>query len=187
MKRRRQARARSHRVIEPLAQLLAGLEEGNVLLLDLHAVAGARVAPETRVAPLHRKGAEAAQLDAVAARQRRGDLVENGGHDTLDVALIEMRVAVGQALDELGLGHDHALVGAWQRNTKPAKPLSQRQEMTWRKVQTNTRQRKRAALRPPVPPPAYAGMLILFLFRPGAAAPGRPEDAAKARPGFRAD
>src|SRR5258708_12260261 len=111
--------SRSNPVIKPLAQLLAGLEEGNVLLLDLHAVAGARVATETRIAPLHRKGAEAAQLNAVAARQRRGDLIENGGHDTLDVALIEIRVTFSPALDNLPLPPPPPLLAPLPLTTHP--------------------------------------------------------------------
>src|SRR5690348_2433211 len=97
----------------------------------MHAVAGARVAAEPRFAPLHREGAKAAQLDAVAARQCRSDLIEDRGDDSLDVPLIEMGIAFGQALNELGFGHGHALVGGFPgAKRKPAKPLSQRQEMT---------------------------------------------------------
>src|SRR5712691_11673062 len=70
-------------LIEAVAQLLAGLEEGDVLLGDLDAVAGARVAPDAGIAALDRKGTEAAQLDPVAARQRRGDFIENGGDHSL--------------------------------------------------------------------------------------------------------
>src|SRR5258708_28582523 len=55
--------------IQAVAELLAGLEERDVLLVDAHAVAGARVAPETRIAALHREGAETSELDAVAPRQ----------------------------------------------------------------------------------------------------------------------
>src|SRR5208282_2028693 len=91
--------------IEPLAQLLAGLEEGDVLLAHGHGLAGARVAPQARAALLDREGAEAAQLDAVALREGRGDLVEDRGHDALDVPLVEMRVALGDAQDQLRLGH----------------------------------------------------------------------------------
>src|SRR5712691_8799613 len=70
-------------LIEAVAQLLAGLEEGDVLFGDLDAIAGARVAPDTGIAALDRKGAEAAQLDPIAARQRRGDFVEDGGDHSL--------------------------------------------------------------------------------------------------------
>src|SRR4029077_6060741 len=101
-------------LIEAVAQLLAGLEEGDVLLGDLDAVAGARIAPDPGIAALHRKGAETAQLDPVAARQRRGDLVENSGDDRLDIALIEMRVGLCEALNELRLGHAAMPAGKWK-------------------------------------------------------------------------
>src|SRR5207248_1499493 len=45
-------------LVEAVAQLLAGLEKGDVLLGDLNAVAGARVAPDAGIAALDRKGAE---------------------------------------------------------------------------------------------------------------------------------
>jgi len=95
----------SRPVVEPLAQLLAGLEEGDVLLLDAYAVAGARVAPLTSVAPLDREGTETAELDPIAAGQRHRDLVENGGDDTLGIPLIKVGVAFGQVLNEFGFGH----------------------------------------------------------------------------------
>src|SRR5438552_4132994 len=65
-------------LIEGVGELFAGLEERDVLLGDLDTIAGACVAPDPGIPALHRKGAEAAQLDPVAARQRRGDLVKNG-------------------------------------------------------------------------------------------------------------
>src|SRR5208282_3076631 len=104
----RRWRERSLPLVEPLAQLLAGLEEGNVLFADLHAFPGTRVATHARAAPLDRESAEAAQLDPVAARQGRRDLVEDGGNDAFDVALVKVRIALGQMLDQLGFGHGAA-------------------------------------------------------------------------------
>src|SRR5579872_1266434 len=95
----------SRPLVEPLAQLLAGLEKRNVLFADLDALAGARIAPHPCTASFDRKRAKSAQLDAVAARQRRRDLVKNGGNDALDVALVEVRVALGQPLNQFGFGH----------------------------------------------------------------------------------
>src|SRR5207237_5475404 len=72
----------------------------------------ARVAPDAGIAALDREGAEAAQLDPIAARQGRADLVEDGGDDDLDIALVEMRVGFSKPLHELRFGHDrHA---RWQ-------------------------------------------------------------------------
>src|SRR5665213_316007 len=103
------ARARSRPLVEPLAQLFAGLEEGDVLFADLDALAGARIAAQPRAAALDREGAKAAELDPVAPRQRRRDLVEHGGNDAFDVTLVEVRIALSQALDELGFRHGAAL------------------------------------------------------------------------------
>src|SRR6266567_3192333 len=101
-------------LIEAVAQLLAGLEEGDVLFGDLHAVAGARVAPDSGIAALDRKGAKAAQFDPIAAGQRCADLVEDGGNDRLDIALVEMRVRLCEALNELRLGHAAMPAGKWK-------------------------------------------------------------------------
>src|SRR5579883_3210790 len=91
--------------VELFAQLFAGLEERHGLFRNLHGFAGARVAPDARLAALHGERAEAAQLDPVAARERAGDLVEDRGYDALDVALVEMWVALGELEDEFGFGH----------------------------------------------------------------------------------
>jgi hypothetical protein len=50
---------------------------------------------------LHRKGAEATQLDAVAFGHGAGDLAKNGVDDIFDVALVEVRVLGGNSLDKL--------------------------------------------------------------------------------------
>src|SRR5581483_6020152 len=73
------------RLVEPLAQLLARLEEGHEFLVDRDGRAGARIAPLPGRAVLDGKSAEAPQLDAIAARQRLDDLVENDVHDALDI------------------------------------------------------------------------------------------------------
>ena len=62
--------------------------------------AGARVAAGTGRPVLDRKGAKAAQLDAVALCHGGGDLAEDGVDDVLDVALIEMWILGGDALDK---------------------------------------------------------------------------------------
>src|SRR5262249_46319543 len=98
-------KASSDQAVEPLAHFLAGLEERHRLLLHRHVGAGPGVAPGAGRAVLDRESAEAAQLDAIAARHRRDDLAENGVDDVLHVALVEMRVLRGNALDELGFDH----------------------------------------------------------------------------------
>src|SRR5919108_4638774 len=74
--------------------------------------AGTRIAPGAGWTVLDRKSTEAAQLDPVAARHRRGDLAENGVDDVFHVALIEMRVLRSDALHELGLDHRCCRPGA---------------------------------------------------------------------------
>ena len=54
---------------------------------------------------LDRERPETAQFDAVAARQRGGDLIQHRADEVLDVALVEMRVLSGNALNELRLDH----------------------------------------------------------------------------------
>src|SRR5580704_14908499 len=88
-------------MVQPVAQLLAGLEERDVLLADVDAVGGARVAADAGVAALDRERAKSAQLDAIATGQRRRDLIEDRGDDDLDLALVEMRVGLRESLDEL--------------------------------------------------------------------------------------
>src|SRR6185312_699673 len=92
-------------LIEPLAHLLAGLEERHTFLIDRHMGAGARIASGARRALLDREGAEAAQLDAIAARHGGDDLAQDGVDDLLDVALIEMGVLRRDTLHKFGLDH----------------------------------------------------------------------------------
>jgi hypothetical protein len=61
-----------------------------------HLLAAARVAAHARRAAVDREAAEAADLDAVAARQRVGHRVEHGLDGELGVALRELREAFGQ-------------------------------------------------------------------------------------------
>src|SRR5665647_2768650 len=92
-------------LVQALAHFLAGLEERHRLLVDRDMRAGARIAAGARWPVLDREGAEAAQLDAVTLRHGIGDLAEDGVDDVLDVALIEVGVLGGNALDQLGLDH----------------------------------------------------------------------------------
>src|SRR6185437_15670598 len=86
--------------IEPLAHFLAGLEVRHMLLMNRHLGPGARIAASSRRAFLHRERAEAAQLDAITARHRGDDLAQNGVDDILDIALIKVRVLLGDLLDQ---------------------------------------------------------------------------------------
>src|ERR1700759_3838073 len=95
--------------VQPFAHFLAGLEERHALLVDGNVGASARVAARARGPMLDRESAKTAQFDAIAARQRSHDLIENRVHDILDIPLVKVRVVLGNALNEFGF--DHKVVG----------------------------------------------------------------------------
>jgi hypothetical protein len=87
--------------VEPPAHFLAGLEEWHRLLVHRYHRLGARIARGTGVALFHREGAETTQLDALAASQSGGDVVEYRRHDQLDIRLPQMRIVGGEFRDEI--------------------------------------------------------------------------------------
>jgi hypothetical protein len=91
--------------VQPLTHFLAGLEERHALLIDGDMGAGTRIATGACGAMLDREGAEAAQLDAVTARECRYDLLENRIHNVLDIPLVQMRVVLGDTLNKFGFDH----------------------------------------------------------------------------------
>src|SRR6267142_433669 len=91
--------------VQPLAHFLARLEERDALLVCRDMRAGARIATCARGAMLDRESAETAQLDTVAARQCRDDLIEDRVHNVLHIPLIEVRVVLGDALNKFGFDH----------------------------------------------------------------------------------
>jgi len=68
-------------------ELAAGPEAWHRLRAHWHFLASPWIAPKVCVAPLHREGAEAAELHPLAARQRLGDLVEDRRDDQLNICL----------------------------------------------------------------------------------------------------
>ena len=76
--------------VQPLAQFLAGLEEGNIFLFHEHGLARARVTPLTGRAVFHGERAKAAQFNAVAAGQRGNYFIKYDVYDALNIALVEM-------------------------------------------------------------------------------------------------
>src|SRR5262245_25914692 len=94
------ARALALSAVEPLAHLLTGLEERHVLLVDRDMGAGAWIAPGAGGPVLHRNCAKAAQLHAVAARERRDHLAEDCVDDVLDVTLVKVRILPRDALNQ---------------------------------------------------------------------------------------
>jgi hypothetical protein len=59
--------------VDPIPQLLAGLECGHLARRDLDRRAGLRVSPRTRGGFAHREGAEATQIDPLALGKSFGD------------------------------------------------------------------------------------------------------------------
>ena len=55
---------------------------------------------------LHRKCAEAAQLNPVAAGQSSHDFIEDRVDDVLDIPLVKMRVVLGNTLNKFGFNHE---------------------------------------------------------------------------------
>src|ERR1700727_2391693 len=82
--------------VYPLAQLLAGFEEGYRLLVHRNCLAGARMAPGSGIAPLHGKRAEAAQFDPFAPRQCIGDLIEDGCDDQFHIRTPQVWIVGGK-------------------------------------------------------------------------------------------
>jgi hypothetical protein len=86
--------------IEPQRRLLSALKNGTPFLATGHWLAGTRIVSDEDVALLHREDAETTQLDACAANQCGGDLVEYRRHNQLDIRLLQMRVAGAKLGDE---------------------------------------------------------------------------------------
>src|SRR5215469_10985452 len=109
--RRRSGAGLGALVVEPLAQLLAGSEEGCPLLVDRDGFARARVAPQPGRPDLDRESAKTSQLDAVASRQRLDDLIEHRGDNALHVPVVQMRITLRQSRNQFGLDHPPAPKG----------------------------------------------------------------------------
>src|SRR4029079_4944339 len=64
------------RAIHPVSELFAGLERRHTARLNLNRGAGLGIATGTRGRLAHREGAEAAEIDPLAARQRIGYCID---------------------------------------------------------------------------------------------------------------
>src|SRR3954454_9417039 len=93
------------RLVDALAQLLAGLEMGYVLLRHLHLLAGFGVAAGARRPVVQAEAAEAADLDAIAGEQRLRHRVEDHLDRVFRVLRHQLRVALRQPRDQLRLRH----------------------------------------------------------------------------------
>jgi hypothetical protein len=82
-----------------------GPKEWDGLLSDRHSGAGARITAGIGSSFARRKHAEAADFDPVSAAQGRIDRAQYSLDETFYVALVEMRILRGDAVDELGFDH----------------------------------------------------------------------------------
>ena len=92
--------------------LLAGPEEGDALQLHRNLRAGARIAPGAGRAILGRKDPKPAQFNPISPCQRGRNRVQNAVDDVFDVALVEVRILRGDALDQFGFDQlPHSALG----------------------------------------------------------------------------
>src|SRR5665213_4348755 len=91
--------------VQPLAHFLAGLEERHVFLRHRDLGARAWISSRPRRTVLDRERTKATQLHPVAARHCLGDLLEDRVHYVLDVALVEVRILLGDPLDQFRFDH----------------------------------------------------------------------------------
>src|SRR5689334_18145557 len=87
-------------VVHALAQILAGLEVRHVLAGERHGLPGLGVAPLARWPEVQREAAEAADLDALALRQRIAHDLENLLQRQLDVLGRQVLLLGSNYLDE---------------------------------------------------------------------------------------
>src|SRR5579863_203194 len=91
--------------VQPFTHFLAGLEKRHALLIHRHMRTRPRIAAGTGGAMLYRKSAKTTQFDPIAPRQSGDDLIENCVNDILDIPLVEVRVMLGDTLNEFGFDH----------------------------------------------------------------------------------
>src|SRR5262245_60340374 len=108
--------------VKPLAQLLAGLEEGHVFVLHKDRISGARIASLPRRSVLHGESPEATQLDPVPARESARDLIEHDVDDPFNVAMEMMRIGGRHPLNQLRLDHDTPHPARAPQRLKPLAP-----------------------------------------------------------------
>src|SRR5579871_284649 len=97
-------RRRRSRVVDQVLQLFAGLEKGNLLGGDVHALTGLRIAPHARLALPRPETAKAADLNLVASAQRAHHAVKDRFHDHFTIfprKFCQTRHFVNQ----IGFGH----------------------------------------------------------------------------------
>src|SRR6185437_6181200 len=94
MPSRRPEPLRDGALVHPLPQFLARLEMRDVLAGQRHGRAGLRIAARARRTVMQRETAEAADLDAVAGRQRATHLLDDVAHREFDIGERQMLLAL---------------------------------------------------------------------------------------------
>src|SRR5262245_32185657 len=83
--------------VQPLAKFLAGAEERYALFFHGNCCPRPRIAPLACGTHFDGERAKAAQFNTISGRQGAGNFVEHSRDDALDIAVVEMRVALSQA------------------------------------------------------------------------------------------
>lgn len=91
--------------VQTVAKLFASLEERRGFFIDLDRLSRARIAPDAGRPALHRKGAETAQFDALAAGERFRDFQKYDRYDFFDVAMKKTGVFIRKPLHEFRFYH----------------------------------------------------------------------------------
>ncbi|AYM20329.1 hypothetical protein At15955_53440 (plasmid) [Agrobacterium tumefaciens] len=92
---------RFFRCIKTIPDLLAGTKERHPFLLDENGVAVEGIAPRTRRAMPHYKGAETADINAFSPFESTGDFIEDGVDGILRIATVEVWVFRGNEINKL--------------------------------------------------------------------------------------
>ncbi len=93
-------------LVDPLAQLLAGLKGWLRFLRHLHGLPAPRIPPGPGVATLYGKCAEPPQYDSLATRQRACHFVEKRRDEPLDISECQVRIVFRHRDDEFRTCHD---------------------------------------------------------------------------------
>jgi hypothetical protein len=99
-----------YQVIDPVPQLLARLEVGNVLTLQRHRLTRLGIARNSRLSKVEAKTAKATHFDPFTGGQHLRHLLKNAANRQLDILEWKLRLLRSDTLDKLGSGHrDSAL------------------------------------------------------------------------------
>ena len=92
-------------LVHPIPKLFAGLEVRHVLGRERDRGAGLGISTHAPRTEVQREAAEAADLDALAAREAVGHMLEYRLHRELDVPIRQLRLLLRDALDQFRFGH----------------------------------------------------------------------------------